>query len=147
VHYFSCPEHYEFAPRWERRLSPLHSLALRLNTLSVTDCASRDAFPPGTDPTALTNPALTGAAAADAVSAEDALNAHRKKMELRSEVFNKARTAHMKEFQARFTKEQQVLFVCALACVSADVLFFVVVATWCCASKLRVATVAVCVCA
>jgi hypothetical protein len=42
------------------------------------------------------------------VSAEDALNTHQKKMALRSEVFNKARTAHMKEFQARFTKELQV---------------------------------------
>ena len=44
----------------------------------------------------------------DAVSAEDALNSHQKKMQMRSEVFNKARAAHMKEFQARFTKEQQV---------------------------------------
>ena len=45
-----------------------------------------------------------------AVSAEDALNSHQKKMQLRSEVFNKARAAHMKEFQARFTKEQQVQY-------------------------------------
>jgi hypothetical protein len=57
---------------------------------------------------ATTTASTTSTAAADAVSAEDALNAHRKKMELRSEVFNKARTAHMKEFQARFTKDQQV---------------------------------------
>lgn len=42
------------------------------------------------------------------MSAEDALNAHQKKMQLRNEVFNKARTAHMKEFQAKFTKELQV---------------------------------------
>eukprot|EP01032_Pedospumella_encystans_P012911 gene12911-14901_t len=43
------------------------------------------------------------------VSAEDALNSHAKKMSLRNEAFNKARTAHMKAFQAQFTKDQQIV--------------------------------------
>lgn len=55
------------------------------------------------------------------MSAEDALNSHQKKMQLRSEVFNKARAAHMKEFQARFTKEQQVrtwVAACSFSCLN-----------------------------
>jgi hypothetical protein len=55
-----------------------------------------------------TTATTTTASSAASASAEDALNTHQKKMALRSEVFNKARTAHMKEFQARFTKELQV---------------------------------------
>jgi hypothetical protein len=63
-----------------------------------------------TDATTTSTAATTSSAAS--VSAEDALNTHQKKMALRSEVFNKARTAHMKEFQARFTKELQVYQHC-----------------------------------
>jgi manganese-transporting P-type ATPase len=40
-------------------------------------------------------------------AAEDALNQHEKKMQLRNEKFNRERTKHMKEFQARFTKAHQ----------------------------------------
>lgn len=50
------------------------------------------------------------------VSAEDALNSHAKKMSLRNEAFNKARTAHMKAFQAQFTKDQQVHGVIVFFC-------------------------------
>eukprot|EP01040_Poterioochromonas_malhamensis_P009840 gene9840-10684_t len=42
-------------------------------------------------------------------AAEDILNEHQKKLQARSEELNKARMAHMKEFQAKFTREQQVL--------------------------------------
>lgn len=51
----------------------------------------------------------SSSASSDAVSAEDALNLHQKKLQVRNEALNKARTAHMKEFQARYTKEQQVV--------------------------------------
>jgi galactokinase/mevalonate kinase-like predicted kinase len=36
------------------------------------------------------------------------LNAHDKKLHVRNEQINKLRAAHMKEFQARYTKEQQI---------------------------------------
>jgi lipopolysaccharide export system protein LptC len=62
-----------------------------------------------TDATTTSTAATTSSGTS--VSAEDALNTHQKKMALRSEVFNKARTAHMKEFQARFTKELQVQLI------------------------------------
>jgi cation-transporting ATPase 13A1 len=39
--------------------------------------------------------------------AEDVLNEHQKKLQKRSEETNKLRMAHMKEFQAKFTKEKQ----------------------------------------
>ena len=42
-------------------------------------------------------------------SAEDALNKHQKKLALRSEAFNKAREKHMKEFQAKYTKQVRLL--------------------------------------
>lgn len=42
-------------------------------------------------------------------NAEDVLNAHEKKLKVRSEALNKLRAQHMKEFQARYTKEQQAV--------------------------------------
>ena len=43
------------------------------------------------------------------IAAEDFLNAHDKKMKYRNEELNKLRAAHMKDFQARYTKEQQLV--------------------------------------
>lgn len=42
-------------------------------------------------------------------SAEDSLNAHENQLKRRGAEFNAKRAAHMKEFQARYTKEQQAL--------------------------------------
>lgn len=42
-------------------------------------------------------------------SAEDLLNEHQKKLQNRNEELNKKRIAHMKEFQAKYTKEQQAV--------------------------------------
>lgn len=42
-------------------------------------------------------------------SAEDVLNEHSKKLQARNEEINKLRIAHMKEFQAKFQKEQQII--------------------------------------
>jgi cation-transporting ATPase 13A1 len=51
------------------------------------------------------------AAAVDAnnKSAEDVLNEHSKKLQARNDEINKLRVAHMKEFQAKFQKEQQII--------------------------------------
>lgn len=46
---------------------------------------------------------------AESTNAEEALNAHQKKLQLRNDALNKARAAHMKEFQAKYQKEQQVV--------------------------------------
>jgi hypothetical protein len=40
-------------------------------------------------------------------SAEEALNAHNAAIQQRGAALNKARTVHMKEFQAKYQKEQQ----------------------------------------
>lgn len=42
-------------------------------------------------------------------NAEDILNAHQKKLQVRNEALNKLRTAHMKEFQAKYQREQQAV--------------------------------------
>lgn len=47
--------------------------------------------------------------AGEEVSAEDFLNAHNDKVKKRLEEVNKLRQANMKEFQARYTQEQQVI--------------------------------------
>jgi hypothetical protein len=48
-------------------------------------------------------------AANSSASAEDALNQHQQRLQVRSEALNKARAAHMKEFQAKYQREQQIL--------------------------------------
>lgn len=51
---------------------------------------------------------ITGTpASGEEAKAEDALNAHQQQLQKRNEAVNKARAAHMKEFQARYTREQQ----------------------------------------
>ena len=62
---------------------------------------------PSSDGTVATSKAGAGAAGKDAVSAEDALNLHQRKMQLRQEAVNKARQAHMKEWQKQYTARQQ----------------------------------------
>lgn len=47
--------------------------------------------------------------AASGANAEDVLNEHQKKLTVRNEALNKARTAHMKDFQARYQREQQAV--------------------------------------
>ncbi len=42
-------------------------------------------------------------------SAEDLLNEREKKLQYRNDAFNKLRAAHMKEFQAKYTAEQQTI--------------------------------------
>eukprot|EP01038_Epipyxis_sp_PR26KG_P009128 gene9128-12312_t len=57
-------------------------------------------------PTAVTPSTST---VTNGLSAEDTLNAHDKELKKRNDELNRLRVAHMKEFQTRYTKEQQLL--------------------------------------